>query len=69
MASEEALKKMMHAIMDKRKTLGIPDWGMVPVEDVLDRLNRLPDSTSRNSTKNLAENPEPNQNDPSESSS
>lgn len=40
MASEETIKKMIHAIMDKRKKLGILDWGQVPITDVLERLNR-----------------------------
>lgn len=40
MASEESIKKMIHAIMDKRKKLGIPDWGQVPIGDVIERLNR-----------------------------
>jgi hypothetical protein len=39
-ASEEVMKKMIHAIMDKRKKLGLPDWGQVPIEDVLQRLNK-----------------------------
>ena len=40
MASEENIKKMIHAIMDKRKKLGIPDWGQVSPLEVIDRLNR-----------------------------
>ncbi len=43
MASEEVMKKMIHAIMEKRKKLGLPDWGMVPIEDVLQRLNKNSD--------------------------
>ncbi len=42
MASDETIRKMVHAIMDKRKQLGIPDWGMVPPELVIDRLNHPP---------------------------
>lgn len=40
MASEKALKKMIGAIMDRRRELGIPDWGMVKPEEVIDKLNR-----------------------------
>ncbi len=40
MASDESIKKMVHAILEKRKELGFPDWGQVPIEDVLHRLNQ-----------------------------
>ena len=46
MASDESIRKMIHAIMDKRRELGIPDWGLVPPEDVIQRLNRTPDPAS-----------------------
>lgn len=42
MAGEEAVKKLIHAIMDKRKQLGITDWGQVRIEEVLGRLNQGP---------------------------
>lgn len=40
MASEKAIQKMIHAIMDKRKKLGIPDWGQVSIHEVIQRLNQ-----------------------------
>lgn len=42
MASDETIRKMVHAIMDKRRELGILDWGTVPPEVVIDRLNNPP---------------------------
>lgn len=39
MASEQAIKKMINAIMDRRKELGLLDWGVVPPEEVIDRIN------------------------------
>jgi len=38
MASDETMKKMIRAILDKRRELGLVDWGLIPVEDVLSRL-------------------------------
>ncbi|MEW6238362.1 MAG: hypothetical protein AB1656_23500 [Candidatus Omnitrophota bacterium] len=38
MASEETMKKMIQAILDKRRELGLVDWGLIPIEDVLSRL-------------------------------
>lgn len=42
MASDETIRKMVHAIMDKRRELGILDWGLVPPEEVIKRLNNPP---------------------------
>ncbi|MDP8243141.1 MAG: hypothetical protein P9L94_03600 [Candidatus Hinthialibacter antarcticus] len=39
MASEKAIKKMINAIMDRRKELGLLDWGVVAPEEVIDRIN------------------------------
>lgn len=49
MASEKALQNMIHAIMDKRKQLGFPDWGLIPVEEVIDRINMAEDDHETNS--------------------
>lgn len=42
MASDETIRKMVHAIMDKRRELGILDWGLVRPEEVIQRLNHPP---------------------------
>lgn len=65
MASEEAIQKMIRAIMDKRRQLGIQDWGMVPVEEVIDKLNRqsLPQDQS-SPGENLVKDAEAGQNNP-----
>ncbi len=39
MASDQAIKKMINAIMDRRKQLGLLDWGIVTPEEVIDRIN------------------------------
>ncbi len=57
MASDEAIKKMIQAIMDKRKKLGMADWGLVPVEDVLSRLDQFESKNkSKESSKTHLEN-------------
>ncbi|RJP26828.1 MAG: hypothetical protein C4527_14490 [Candidatus Omnitrophota bacterium] len=63
-AGDESIKKMVRAIMEKRRELGIPDWGMVPIEQVLHRLNTPPQKTTHNSNaKNtLANQPDSQQN-------
>lgn len=40
MASDAAIKKMIQAIIDKRRELGLLDWGVVPPEEVIRRINR-----------------------------
>jgi hypothetical protein len=40
MASEEAMKKMIEAIVDVRRKLGIPAWGQVSIHEVIERLNQ-----------------------------
>ncbi len=62
MASDETINKMIHAIMDKRKQLGIPDWGLVPIEDVIDRINKHGEKNS-NGKKPAASSPNPDRND------
>ncbi len=52
MASEESINKMIRAIVDKRRELGLVDWGVVPVEEVVDRLNR---HGKKSAGKNLAQ--------------
>lgn len=52
MASDETIKKMIHTIMDKRRKLGLPDWGIAPVEDVIERINRHGEMTSVETTEN-----------------
>ncbi len=68
MASDEAIKKMIQAIMDKRKELGILDWGLVPIEEVLNRLNNSQEHTPDNppSENDLADNAEDQQNNGTE---
>ena len=39
MASDQAIKKMIEAIMDRRKELGLLDWGVVAPEEVIERIN------------------------------
>ncbi len=40
MASEEAIKKMIQAILERRRELGMLDWGMGSIEEVLERLKQ-----------------------------
>ena len=62
LASDEAIKKMMQAILEKRQKLGLLDWGMVPIEDVLSRLNKK-ENPSAKSEKGLEKNRPKKQND------
>jgi hypothetical protein len=43
LASDETIKKMIHAIIDKRRELGFVDWGQLPIEEVCKRLNQPKD--------------------------
>ncbi|MBI1390216.1 MAG: hypothetical protein GC154_17385 [bacterium] len=49
MASDEAIKKMIQTIMDRRKSLGLLDWGVARPEDVIDRINRSGEAESASS--------------------
>lgn len=53
-ASDEAIKKMIHSIMEKRKELGILDWGQAKKGEVMRALNQDPQSkTGAKQSSNL----------------
>ena len=43
MASEEAIKKLIESIIDKRRELGMLEWGRVSKEDMINALKPKPD--------------------------
>jgi len=57
MASDQAIQKMIHAIMDKRRKLGLVDWGVLPPEVVLAKINQQgeQEKSTQTPSENLAD--------------
>lgn len=66
MASEEAIKKLIESIMNKRRELGMPEWGSVSKEDMMNALKPKPSrKTTSSQGCHLAKKKPPRQNDKS----
>lgn len=52
MASEAVIKKMIQTIMDKRKELGILDWGRASKQEVANALKPGNSSKTNSDTQN-----------------